>query len=224
MKRGIVVVLALLATAFVQPASAAPRSYVYEIVRLDAKAWPSAYVRVRGGTTGPGMAVLLEPDDDGGYRAASVSASTGGAVGGGTIDLSKGRRYFVASGSPLSFHINERYWGARPVRLGFRWVGADAADRRQVGPATFEQFERATAPSGGYGSIALANVPCRRGAGAWTLRTDADPPPLAPKICVDDDWPEFAETRRGRSWILEGPVYGTTTWPYRLMVLDYPKR
>lgn len=226
MKRGIAVVLAVLCPAFATPASAAPggsTSYVYEVVRLNAKAWPTAYVRLRV-SGGLFMYAHLEPDEAGDYRWRSLGSGSAGGGTAMTVDLRAGRRFVIGAVKPIDVHINERYWGVRRIRSGFRWVLPDPAERRETAGRRYEEFTRATAPSGPYGSVVVASVPCSSGAGVWSLRTDDEPEPLVPSVCTSSGT-VLDETSSGRSWILSGHVIGNTGswWPYRLVVLDYPK-
>ena len=76
MRRALAAALVVAASVFALPASAAPVSsqYVYEVVRLNAKAWPNAYVRVRPGRSAPYMYALVAPDAAGDSREARKSA------------------------------------------------------------------------------------------------------------------------------------------------------
>lgn len=217
--------LALLALAV--PAQAAPvasSSYVYEVVRTNAKAWPHAYVRIRPGRSVPFVYTLLAPGRDGGYEVHGLGAEARPTREVAMkVDLSGGKRFLVGSNGPASFHVNERYWSVRRVRLGFRWTLPDPAERRDTAGVTYEEFTRATLPSGPYGSVVLASVPCDDGAGVWSLRKDDEAAALLPTPCLGAPW-AYDQTASGGSWVLEGHVLGHSgSWPYRLAVLDLPK-
>lgn len=140
-----------------------------------------------------------------------------------TVDLSGGRRFLV--GGPrgaLRFHVNERYWGVRKTTLGMRAVPSDPKAYRDVAGNRVEEFSSASAPGGPYGSLVVASVPCEDGAGAWTLSTDTEPAVL-PEVCVTTSDVVMTDTQTGRVWKLNGPVWGNAWWPYRLLVLDYPR-
>lgn len=216
--------LALLATAFAAPPTAMAASgsnLAYEVYRKNAKAWPSAYVRITARGNGPFMYAHLEPHDDGGYTTRAVGLSAGSAGTSMTVDLSKGKRLVLGVSGSLTFWVNEQYWGVRRIRTGFRWVAPDPKDRRDAAGVKYEEFTRATVPSGRYGSVVFAAVPCSGGVGTWQLRTDAQAPSTLPNVCTSEET-RFAETREGSQCILEGHVIGHSDWPYRFVVLDLP--
>lgn len=124
--------------------------------------------------------------------------------------------------------VSNPNWRARETpAVGFRTVMADHATATAVEADGYvvEHFTSASAPGGPYGSVAMAQLPCRlAGAGSATFANDADGPgwsmPCAPVVFGDL---AFAETHAGRRWTLDGSVFGVTAGRLRLLVFDFPK-
>jgi hypothetical protein len=144
-----------------------------------------------------------------------------------TFRAAAGRRILVA-GDPLRFKVtvHSERWALRRTTLGFRTVTGDQSDAAGAELAVnVEVFRSAQAAGGPHGSLAFGQVPCAsRGTGTWTLRP-AGGAPGARHVCAPVFSPSaFAETGEAGPWTLEGPVAGEWTFPYRLAVLDYPRR
>lgn len=140
-----------------------------------------------------------------------------------------GTRYIIAGvRAKLRVTVSDKaHWQVRPINLGVRTVlGKDAAATglSWQGSAV-EHFTKASAPGGRYGSAVFGQVPCYTfGAGSATLKADNG----------DEGWgincegvlpwdSDFASTNAGRRWTLEGTVVGDYVFPYRLIVIDFPK-
>ncbi len=231
MRRGILAVLALCATVFVQPAEATQTlrtGPVYEVVRAPSAPAKST-VRVHfSGTGGPVdlQYVVLVPDG-GGY---SWSSAGGFGSSGGSgwletvVDLSGGRRFVVgAVGARLRVETSERGWSGRKSDVAYRMVTATPATTGTVAGVPVEETTRATATAGPYGSFATATVRCTGAAGSWTFGTETQPP--VQETCVSGTGRALDLTRRGRRWTVESTLSGA---PLRrsidLAVLDIPKR
>jgi hypothetical protein len=228
MLRGILVSALLVAAAPAVPVHAAPSPYVfYEAVRL--RPGGASQVPFRVLFTGAGLhtEMELEPADDGGYQRVSLSFGNHGS-GGNTLWLvhpKAGHRY-VYGGTRGSFSIVRlSYWFTfRPVAMDLRTVTPKQSDEDAYDVAGTHPivFRSATAKGGAYGSAAIAWVPCGLGAGRWTFGTDAEPG--SAQLCTNSTSSVLRETYRGRRWTMAGTVVGTSSAPYRLLVVDYPKR
>lgn len=227
MRRGILAALAALATMFVPAASAAPqqRYVVYELVWTGPRAYPTSFVRVRS-TSPVFMYAALEPNDDGGYslRSAGLSMGSGGGLQ-ERVDLTHGRRFLIAAqrGS-TSFYFAAPQWAARETRLAFHIVTRAPGDMTTVAGRTYETFRSATSPGGAYGSLAFAEAPCGSGAGLYSFYREEEKQ-VVPGVCAGGGGRRFGEAPRSTTWHLDGPVVAPDgTLPYRLIVLDYPRR
>jgi hypothetical protein len=139
-----------------------------------------------------------------------------------------GNRYFVA-GPPDDFRVYTMgSWRTRQVALGARLVTTATADA--VGTVAagrrVEAFYSATAPGGKYGSGVFAMAPCRgdNSVGTATVKSDGTDKAATISCKPGGYYAAFSTTLDGRTWTVTGPVVGEYRFPYRLLVLDYPKR
>lgn len=141
-----------------------------------------------------------------------------------------GSRFFLVGPPDKMRAYLPPQWRLRQVALGARVVSgpgerADAAGAVVAGRRV-EAFHRATAPGGAHGSAAFAMAPCDAGgyaAGSASLKSDgSDPAKTIP--CTGNAYAAFSGTADGRVWTLTGPVVGEWEYPFRLLVIDYPKR
>ena len=230
MGRGIVAAVALLGAASGLPASAAPsKTVVYEVVRTSRGPESSRVYVVDTAPDGYDvlMAAELDPLSSGGYHSWHTYVSMTGEGTGTRITAPltlRGGRRFVVGGVRGRFRVYtlSREWTVREIGTGFRYVTADPGDRRDVAGVPYEEFDHATAPGGRYGSDAAAVVPCRIGTGEWSLGNDVDGP-IREHTCMATP-EDVAQTRHAVRWTVAGSVTGIAEWPYRLAVLDHPKR
>lgn len=226
MRRGILLVLALLGASFAVPASAAPSRWVtYEVVRVrDAATTSIVWVdRPQGSAASAVLAAAVSPLRGGGYRYDGALYSYGGGSGsiGTSVALDGGRRFLVG-GTRGRFQVRpeEEGWSVREVANAYREA---AGDTRAAG-LPVDQTGEASAPAGRYGAVAYASMPCGVGTGSMTLTTD-----------VGESWSSecdpmfglgaaFGHTRAGRSWRVHGEFTGVAgEGQYRLSVLDLPR-
>lgn len=236
MRQGVVAAAVLALVAGVAPAVAAPspRTIVYEVVRTSPKAAAQGRVRIvaYAGSETVTVSANIAPDGAG-YR--TINRKLFATMGSDTyetemdVDLASGRR-FLAGGERGRFVVAPQTpgWTVREAGRGFRVVNVPSDDLHTAGPVQYEVSEGVRAPAGPYGSVAYGHLPCSAGAGTWTFTSDTEPWSGPPNVCSPADDTQYAETRRGRTWILDADVTAINGWPYkefdvRIAVLDFPK-
>jgi hypothetical protein len=235
MKRGWVAAVLVANAGGVGPVAApvlaapVPDHVVYEVYRAKPGGPAQVPVQIRYGAAGVIRLVTLTPDEDeGGYRLQSYRGTESSGRDGQqvwTFEPAPGTRHVVVVPRRKTTVVSlSGFWRVRRTTLGFRTVTAEQADAdaRTVAGMPYEEFRSASAPSGRYGSMATAYVPCEGGIGQWTLGTDGEP--ARGESCYLFAASRTLQAKEAGRWTLRGPVYGRHYSPFRLMVLDFPKR
>lgn len=149
---------------------------------------------------------------------------------GSRFDVTPGRGdRLLAAGirGQLKVTVSSSHWLVRETVPRLRVLRAESADATGIEwlAAGVEHFRSATLPGGAYGSAAFGYLPCGTvGVGAAFLENDAKES-FGPVACTFNRLPhgQFGWSQRARSWTFAGQAVGDYLFPYRLVVVDYPK-
>lgn len=133
-----------------------------------------------------------------------------------------GHRHLLVVPSRLRVRRWTGRWNVRKTTLRFQTVRPAAGETGLVtGMGTVERFTGATAKGGAHGSTVFAHVPCD--AGSWELR--AGTTAVQGQTCAGDGSSDAVTSeQRSAAWTLSGDAVGRPGYPYRLIVLDHPRR
>ena len=139
------------------------------------------------------------------------------------VPAPRGHRHLIVVPSRVRVRRWTGRWNVRRTTLRLQTVRPAGATGLVTGAGTVERFTRAAAKGGTYGSTVFAHVPCD--AGSWELR-DGTSPAAGTPACVGSGYDEalVSTTTRNAAWTLSGDAVGQPHLPYRLIVLDHPRR
>lgn len=119
-----------------------------------------------------------------------------------------------------SLRTSARGWRLREVAPRLRYVRADESAVAGFGSldASAEVFTGASAAGGSKGSVAVANPPCGNAVGTAVFAGGPKPITMTCPLAGAAASYSAATTR----WTLDGQIVGSSTNPFRLLVIDLP--